>query len=161
MRSVMTVLNEESTARWLGIDELARRTYGTRSVTKAQRVAVGRAIQRLDEMGLAVVDKAWGDSYPPRTAVREPGRGRSTDYVTLEAERPAREAGGLLDALDDPERVPAVLKRVETVLGARASSILQMYVRGLNVDEIAVELGVFRGVVDGELRTVLAVLGRM
>jgi hypothetical protein len=74
MRSVVSVLRADSSDGWFGIDELASRTYGTPNVTRAQRVAVARAVRRLYEMEAVDTARAEGDPWPPRVAVRESGR---------------------------------------------------------------------------------------
>lgn len=119
MQSIVSVLRADSSDRWFGIDELASRTYGTPNLTRAQRVAVARAVRRLDEMGAVHTEWAAGDSWPPRVAVREPGRPPIAPYITEPADSATGPRSGPLNVLDDPARAPAILRRVEGVLGVR------------------------------------------
>ena len=155
MRAILDSLERAPTHDWLGIDELAGLVYETTQVTKAHRVAVSRAIRRLDALGLVEKDKD-ATFYPAKVAVRHAANRHYEAYPSVRDERRPTGASG---ELNPAERVE-LLKLVQEIFGTRASRALQFYLQGKRFREIADEMDLLQSAIQRTLDPVFVLTSR-
>jgi len=168
MRAIVAKLDAQSTDRWIDLYVLALLVYATTEPTRSQEVAVARAVRRLAEQGVlwSQLDPYDGRlrqvrsrRWPPPVRPLRP----STAVIPARVTRPPRPRTGrsIEDLRKDPVLAAKAIANVELALGARGKSALELHLRGMDLDLIAVHLGVYPDAAERSLEQALSIVPRL
>lgn len=177
MRAVLALLDAESTDRWIALHELVEVAYGTTLPTRSEEVAVARAVRRLAEQRLV-----WCQAHPDDLRLRQvrsrrwppperslaardaPARRPTTPPLQpVRATRPRRpETGRSIDDLRKDRVLAAkAIAEIGRAVGVRGSTALELHLRGVDVNEIANQLGVYPDAAERSLKQALNIVPRL